>query len=243
MKRSLRKIGRKLRRYVGVTPENEFGRDPFWDMQQFVPSDASPLILDVGGHIGDSIKLFKAAFPLSIIHSFEPNHESFGKLIENTPADDGTVRWNFALGASPGKKTLFQNESTGMSSFLELGEFGWGKIENESLVELRTIDSFVAEQRIARIDILKSDTQGYELEVLKGAEQALRANRVGLIYLELIFSPMYKGLPPVHQLFEYLNARNFELVSIYRIQHQRNVADWADALFVNKRYFLKSDSV
>ena len=240
MKRSLRKIGRKVRRYLGVTSGKEFGRDPFWDMQRFVPNDSRPLILDVGGHIGDSIQLFKEAFPFSVIHSFEPNPETFKKLKANSATGAGISRWNFALGASAGKETLFQNESTGMSSFLELGEFGWGKIENETIVEVRTIDSFLAEHGIARIDILKSDTQGYELEVLKGAEQALRANRVGLIYLELIFSPMYKSLPPVHQLFEHLIARNFELVSIYRMQYQRNVADWADALFVNKRYFQKS---
>jgi hypothetical protein len=105
-----------------------------------------------------------------------------------------------------------------------------------SIVDVMTLDSFLAGQGIERVDILKSDTQGYELEILKGAENALRNNRIGLIYLELIFSPMYEGLPPLHEIFRHLAERNFSIVSIYEMQHQRNLADWADALFVNREY-------
>lgn len=238
LKRSFRKFGR----YFGFDRSAEFGHCPFSDMKSFVPGDASPLIIDVGGHIGDSISLFKQAFPSSIIHSFEPSPESFQKLGENTASQCQIFRWNYALGATTGKKTLLQNESSGMSSFLQLGEFGWGRIEKESTVEVTTLDSFLAENGIEQVDILKSDTQGYELEVLKGAEQALRDTRIGLIYLELIFSPMYKGLPPFHQILQHLAERNFALVSIYGMQYQRNVADWADALFVNKQYFGKRAS-
>ncbi len=237
LRRSLHKFGRTLGRHFWSGQSAEFGRCAFSDMKRFVPSGISPLIIDVGGHIGDSICLFKQAFPSSIIHSFEPSPDSFEKLRQNTARYTEIFRWNYALGATAGKKTLLQNESSGMSSFLELGEFGWGSIEKKSLVDVRTLDSFLAENRVERVDILKSDTQGYELEVLKGAEQALRDNRIGLIYLELIFSPMYEGLPPFHQIFQHLAERNFMLVSIYGIQYQRKLADWADALFVNSHYF------
>jgi len=195
------------------------------------------MILDVGGHIGDSVALFKQSFPGCVIHSFEPSPKSFRKLKANTAGQPDVFIWNHAIGATPGQQALLENESTGMSSFLELSEFGWGKIVDRTVVDVTTLDSFVAANQIDRIDILKSDTQGYELEVLQGAERLLAANRIGLIYLELIFSPMYRGLPPVHQLFEYLIGRGFELVSIYGMQYQRNVADWADALFVNKSHF------
>jgi len=237
LKRSVRKFGRKLRRYFFDGQTMEFGHNAFSDMKEFLRNRKLPLILDVGGHIGDSVDLFKQAFPCGVIHSFEPSLRSFRKLKANTAGKRDVFVWNHAIGATPGKKTLLENESTGMSSFLELGEFGWGKIESQAVVDVMTLDAFVAVNQIERVDILKSDTQGYELEVLKGAEQMLRAKRVGLIYLELIFSPMYKGLPRVDQLFQHLTERGFELVSFYDIQCQRNVADWADALFVNKRYF------
>ena len=235
LKRSLRKFGR----YFGFGRSAEVGRCPFSDMKRFLSSDAAPLVIDVGGHIGDSVALFKETFPSCIIHSFEPSPESFQKLRRNSASYSQVFRWNYALGATIGKKTLLQNESSGMSSFLQLGEFGWGSIEKESTVDVTTLDSFLAENGIEQVDIMKSDTQGYELEVLKGAEQALRGNRIGMIYLELIFSPMYKGLPPFHQIFQHLAEHNFALVSIYGMQYQRNVADWADALFVNRQYFVK----
>jgi len=241
LKRMLRKFGRKLGRYFWSAQNAELGRCAFSDMKRFLPSDAAPLIIDVGGHIGDSVALFKKAFPSSMIHSFEPSPQSFEKLKQNTARDSEVFLWNCAMGAVAGKKTLLQNESSGMSSFLQLGEFGWGQIEKESIVDVTTLDSFLAGHGIERVDILKSDTQGYELEVLKGAEEALRRNRIGLIYLELIFSPMYKGQPPFHQIFQHLAACNFALVSIYGIQYQRNLADWADALFVNREYFGKRE--
>ena len=217
-------------------PSDELGRSPFADMKRFVPTSASPLILDVGGHTGGSVCRFKETFPASVIHSFEPSPERFQELKRRTSSEAGVFLWNRALGGAAGKKTLLENESSGMSSFFPLGEFGWGRIEKESIVDVMTLDSFLAGQGIERVDILKSDTQGHELEILKGAENVLRNNRIGLIYLELIFSPMYEGLPPLHEIFRHLAERNFSIVSIYEMQHQRNLADWADALFVNREY-------
>jgi FkbM family methyltransferase len=240
LKRFLRKLGRKIGRYVPSGRENEFGQSGFSDMKQFLRNCPAPVILDVGGHVGDSAALFKEAFPSSVIHSFEPSPQNFRKLKANVEGKRDVFAWNHAIGATAEKKALFENENTGMSSFFELGEFGWGKIERQVAVDVTTLDSFVALNQIDRIDILKSDTQGYELEVLQGAERMLGGNRIGLIYLELIFSPMYKGLPPVYRIFQHLTDRGFELVSIYGMHYQHNLADWADALFVNKLYFAQS---
>jgi len=209
-------------------------------MKCFVPSDVCPLILDIGANVGQSTKRFKAAFPWSIVHSFEPSPEVFRSLAKNTSRENGVFLWNCALGEYAGKKILFENTSSGMSSFLPLGEKGWGSIEKESAVDVTTIDDFLAANQVEQVDILKSDTQGYELEVLKGAEQAILGNRIGLIHLELIFSPMYEALPPFDQLFRHLIDRNFLLVSIYGLQYQKRLADWADALFVNKEYSAKT---
>ena len=59
----------------------------------------------------------------------------------------------------------------------------------------------VDDRQQALVDILKSDTQGYDFEVFKGAQQAMRDNRIGLLYFEFIFSDMYKNLPPFDEVF------------------------------------------
>jgi hypothetical protein len=119
---------------------------------------------------------------------------------------------------------------------LPLGKFGWGTITKETLVEVKTIDQFCRDEGIERIDILKSDTQGYDLEVFKGAERTIRENRIGLIYFEIIFCDMYKNLPSFSEVYDFLTGRDFLLVSFYQFHYQEQLASWTDALFVHKSY-------
>jgi FkbM family methyltransferase len=51
-------------------------------------------------------------------------------------------------------------------------------------VSVRTIDDFCAEQAIAEIDLLKIDTEGYDLQVLEGARSLLTRGRVRFVYSE-----------------------------------------------------------
>ncbi|EDY17259.1 methyltransferase FkbM family [Chthoniobacter flavus Ellin428] len=238
LKRAAVELAYKLG-YV-VKRKSAFGDNPFLDMKQFVPGDTKPLILDIGANIGQSVTRFKATFPSCVIHSFEPSLETFRKLSQNVSNQEGVSPWNLAVGAAVGPKTFSENTHSDMSSFLELSSTGWGKIINKSTVDMVTIDKFMEDQKIPSVDILKSDTQGYDFEVFKGAEQAMKNNKIGLIYFEFIFSEMYKHLPAFDEVFRYLIDRNFVLVSIYEFAHQNRVASWSDALFVNKEYNKKS---
>ena len=235
-KESLRRLGTDFSRRVLRRPLPEVGQSALADMQRFVPAGVRPLILDVGANTGQSVKRFRRAFPASIIHSFEPSQRIFDQLKTKLTEYDDAFAWNCALGASVGKQTFLENVHSDMSSFLELSQTGWGKIVKESTVEVTTVDQFLADHQLGRVDILKSDTQGYDFEVIKGAEQTMRRNGVGLLYFEFIFSEMYKNLPRFDEVFRHLTDRNFLLVSIYEMRHQNNVASWADALFVNREY-------
>jgi hypothetical protein len=132
--------------------------------------------------------------------------------------------------------TLLENTNSTMSSFLPLSKFGWGNIKQETIVEVKTVDQFCQEKNIERIDILKSDTQGFELEVFKGAEHTIKANKIGLICFEIIFSDMYKELPSFAQVCDFLESRDFLLVSFYKFSYQEDLASYTDALFINKSY-------
>jgi FkbM family methyltransferase len=236
-KQAIRKLGADFGTHVLRRRPPEVGQSALADMKRFVPADARPLILDVGANTGQSVKRFRKAFPSPIIHSFEPSQRVFDQLKTNVAGKEGVFAWNCALGASVGKQTFLENTHSDMSSFLPLSKTGWGKIVQESTVDVTTVDQFLADQQIERVDILKSDTQGYDFEVIQGAEQTIRRNAVGLLYFEFIFSEMYKNLPRFDVVFRHLTDRGFLLVSIYEMRHQNNVASWADALFVNKEYW------
>jgi FkbM family methyltransferase len=212
----------------------------FSDMKCFVPPDGRALILDVGANVGQSARKFKQVFPLSIVHCFEPSRDTFGQLKQNIAGEKGVFAWECALGSTVGKKSFIENTDSDMSSFLQLSKTGWGEVKKHETVDVTTVDRFLSDHAIASVDILKSDTQGYDFEVFKGAEQAMRENRIGLIYFEFIFSEMYRDLPQFDEVYRFLVDRGFLLVSIYDFHRRNNLADWADMLFVNREYHRRS---
>ena len=235
MKELIRALATKLG--YDVRSRASLGIDPFADMRRFVPAGKDPLILDIGANVGQSIARFRKVFPTATIHSFEPGPDTFQTLSKNVTTDERVSVWNCAVGATAGKQAFQENTNPDMSSFLSLSSTGWGEVNRQSLVEVTTVDAFLESNRLAHVDILKSDTQGYELEIFKGAEQAIRSNRIGLVYFEFIFSDMYKHLPSFDEVFRHLVDRNFSLVALYDFHHQNRLASFADVLFVNREYY------
>jgi FkbM family methyltransferase len=235
MNRKIRRIIRKFGYDLVPLDTGQIGQDPLKDMAKFVHND-HPLIFDVGANLGQSIQKFRSQFPNCIIHSFEPSPTTFATLRERAGKLGDTHLWNCALGSVSGQMTFLENSHSDMSSFLPLSEFGWGEVTKETSVEVKTLDQFCRDENIEQIDILKSDTQGFDFEVFKGAESTIRAKKIGLIYFEIIFSDMYKDLPSFGQVYDFLTRRDFLLVSFYEFHYQKQLASWTDALFVQKSY-------
>jgi FkbM family methyltransferase len=237
---ALSTLNQKIRRIMNrfgcdIIRLNEIGHDPLTDFRLFFHND-QPLIFDVGANVGQTVSKLHTTFPRCKIHSFEPSPTTFATLKQEVSQLNNVYLHNCALGAASGQQTFLENNNSDMSSFLLLGKFGWGEIIQETVVEVNTVDTVCDQYDIQKIDLLKSDTQGFDFEVFKGAEQSICANKIGLIYFEVIFSDMYKGLPSFGTIYDYLIERNFSLVSFYKFYYQEQLASWTDVLFVHKSY-------
>jgi hypothetical protein len=84
-------------------------------------------------------------------------------------------------------------------------------------VQVATIDEFCRVNRIGRIDALKIDTQGTELEVLRGAAGMLSEGRIRVIYTEMIVVPSYKGQSKPHELMGFLDGLGYGLLGLYNL--------------------------
>lgn len=201
-----------------------------------------PVVFDVGANTGQSVANFRRLLPDSTLHSFEPGHKAFRELTSSSRGLRNVHLVNAAVGSAPGRLTLIENEFTDMSSFLRPSTAAWGTVVAETEVEVITVDSYCADHGIDRIDLLKIDTQGYELEVLRGADGMLAAGDVGLIYLEVTFIDMYEGLPPFDVLYRFLLDRDFRLVALYNFHmHWTRIAGWCDALFAHEFFYKPRD--
>lgn len=231
----IRKFGIDVIRYKGYSP----GRFHLLDMAKYVQSD-QPVIFDVGANIGQSIASFQTEFPRATVHSFEPSPQTFEKLRQNTKNNNNVKLWNIALGSKVEQKPFLENSNSDMSSFLQIGEFGWGRIQKTTLVPVSTIDQFCFDQNIDYIDICKIDTQGFDFEVIKGAEKTISYNKLGLLYFEIIFSEQYEGLPKVAEIFDFLFSNEFKLITLYPFSYQKGLASWTNGLFIHKSYLPNS---
>ena len=236
----IRRTIRDLARYCGVEISrylpNEMGRNPFSDMQRFLTDCEKPVIFDVGANVGQSVSLLKGAFPSSCVHSFEPSPTTFQILSNNCRDVPSFHAWNYGVGSQNTTLSFLESERSDMSSFLAPSKFAGCNVEKVTDVPVITLDAFSEKNQVDYIHVLKSDTQGFDFEVFKGASRLMQENKIRLIYFEFIFSDMYKGLPKFHDVFCYLSENNFDLVSFYEPHFQGDLVGWTDALLVNRKF-------
>ncbi len=212
------------------------GVDPFRDMEKLLSGNERPVVLDVGANEGQSVKAFKDVSPRCEIHSFEPSPSTHEKLVRRVNAYPDVFPNNLGVGSSCGMMRFLENQRSTMSSFLEPDEACLGEIVNELPVEVITLDSYCERKSVRYVNILKTDTQGYDFEVLKGARSLMVKNRIQMIFTEVIFSKMYRDLPDFDEVYRFLLDNNFKLVSFYSFYYFDNLASWSDALFLNPKF-------
>jgi FkbM family methyltransferase len=177
--------------------------------------------------------------PDATIQSFEPSPATFAKLKENHAKmrwRDVQI-WNSGVGSEDSTLMLLEHEQSVMSSFLKPGALLGGSLVGSVVVPVVTLDSFVAAQHIPFVHVLKSDTQGFESEVFKGANGLFRENRVGMLLFEAIVSEQYEGIAPFHTVLRYLMERDFRIVALYNQRFQRGLLSWFDVLMVNAQFY------
>jgi FkbM family methyltransferase len=228
-KRLKNRIRKTFRRGLDILRHgwDQMGIDPFLDMQRLLQGHKNPVIFDVGANIGQSVDRFKGLFPTCHMHSFEPSPSTFQKLQTFCAPVPDVQTWNLGIGSVNSTLTFSENDHSHMSSFLQPSEMAWGRIVKST--EIPVVIDF--------IHLLKSDTQGYDFEVFKGAKQLMTDNRIGLVYFEFIFSDMYKNLPSFDDVYRYLIDNNFSLVSFYTPNFQRELVSWTDVLFINREFY------
>ena len=228
---------RSLIRHMGYDIHRfGMGQDAYFDIKGIIGSNSSPITFDVGANVGQTIDALRSLFPSPTIHAFEPDQTAFDSLLR-THSKIPCVHLNrLALGSKHGKQQFFENSSSDMSSFLALGPQGWGQIRNQREIEVSTVDRHCSQHGIPFIDLLKSDTQGFDLEVIKGAQGLFNARKVRLLYLELTFQKLYHGIPPMDEMYRFICDQGFELISFYKFSYRNGRAGWTDALFIQPQF-------
>jgi FkbM family methyltransferase len=132
------------------------------------------------------------------------------------------------LGASNGREVEFVEMETGSSVFEESSPYDRRKV----FKQLITLDTVLEKHpEFQQAQALKLDTQGYELEVLKGATRLLQTSDVVLLEVSLV--PINKGVPPFSEVVSFMNSRGLKLFDFCsQIRRKDGVLWQTDLLFV-----------
>ena len=154
-------------------------------------SDNHPLIFDVGADLGSSCERYSKLFTKPILHAFEPRSDQF-EIMKNKFNDRKNIYLNnIAIGGKIEIKKFNEIKGGGRSSFYKSTV---DDLSNQIQIDVKviTIDEYVNKNNIKKINLLKIDTQGYEDEVLKGAQETLKLNKIDIIETELILGNTYE---------------------------------------------------
>jgi FkbM family methyltransferase len=134
--------------------------------------EAEDVVLDAGSWIGD-FAAYASAKGASAVYAFEPAEGLYGYLTQTAELNKNIYAIKKGLGNINTTTGIFQKDTdnTGASKIVNEQR----AIENgEQYIEITTIDTFVEEKKLARVDFIKADIEGSERYMLEGARGTLK---------------------------------------------------------------------
>ncbi|MDQ3607099.1 MAG: FkbM family methyltransferase [Gemmatimonadota bacterium] len=216
--------------------EAPFGIDLDLDLLRFREWADDEVIFDVGANEGSISHRLSRNFPAQQIYAFEPVRETFARLSTHTATLPNVHCFNFALGPESGTAEIRLHRKSDWNTLRSDVQHPGYEGEGSESIEVRTIDEFLAEQKIDRIHFLKIDTEGYDLEVLKGGERALSQGRIGIIQVEAGFDQDEGKFVPLGTFRTFLSSRDYLLFGLYHQAARDGRLRRCDAVFVHRNF-------
>lgn len=189
------------------------------------------LVLDIGAYEGNWATSFSTIFPEAKILMLE-GQKSKKDILQQKSVANKQLEFRIALLGSAEQEVEFNIYETASSVLKEDNETG-AKVEIRTLT---TLDQLTINTPFAQPDFIKIDTQGYELEILKGAEKTMQ--HAQFILLEVSLIDIYKGCPMVAEVMAFMQAKGFVLYDIYSLMRR----PFDKALYQSDFLFVKESS-
>lgn len=200
------------------------------------------------GARGEVRNRLTAALPHARFLGFEPDEQAHARLARHPPP--GHTYYQMAAGGREEARTLYLTREPACSSLLKPNAGFFGQFtdcaQQIEVLEQRTVETvslniFLPGVGVTSCDFLELDTQGTELEILKGADRFLATSIVGL-QTEVEFSPIYEDQPLFATVDEYLRGFGFMLFDLSRNRYRRAAMPrdlvtrgqllWGDAVYL-----------
>ena len=189
-------------------------------------------IYDIGAYKGKWSKfLNETSLKKKNFYLFEANEEHEPSLRK--------LKFKYYIGVLSDKKkevNFFSKAHLGDSYFFEQTNFYEKDIKPKVKIT-NTLDEIIGEKNFPLPDFIKIDTQGSELDILKGGKKT--TNNCSLIYLECPIIEYNLGSPNLSQYIQYLESIDFIPYDICETHYIDKVLVQIDILFIKKSIIKK----
>jgi len=197
-------------------------------LQLLKPLNSSMIsVIDVGAHRGETLSSLAQMWPDVFTYvGLEPNPDSFADF----EAVAGTLRADarqimclpYAAGPQDGATRFRMTKASAVSGILpavngllERVPSGDHELIREIDVEIVTIGSLIKRFAFAPLDLLKIDTEGYDLEVLHGAQALLASQAIDVVLTEAFFVPYRVGQAYFWDIASFMRDVGYHFVNLY----------------------------
>lgn len=200
--------------YIRKSKGLSYGIDLFTDISRLGVTNMNH-IFDVGAHRGETSVALSMMYPESAIYAFEPVIENYAVLEANVQKFKNVNCLNLAVGETCESQIIELRSDSQTHSLKHVLSADDANLLGYKSVDVTTVDSMMLEKRIERISLLKIDTEGYEMSVLKGAKDALGEGKIDLIYLEASVLPSDSAHSSLLEIRDFLGKFGYSLTAIY----------------------------
>lgn len=232
LKRALKQAG------LFVSRTSRFGIDANHDIHHLAEKWGVPIsvFVDVGANTGDTAVKAREDFPQAKIYSFEPHPETFAQLNARIRDLKNIETVNLALSDRKGNTELYVYDRSLINSLVPDATFAVLHNEEARTIEVPrdTLGNFCSENGIDEISVLKIDTEGYDLVVLKGAVDLLSRQCIHFIFVEFNHLQRRPGVT---------GGSLFEIDSFLAPFGYRFIASYNDYIETNAELFSVSNAL
>jgi len=169
------------------------------------PKSGGITYIDVGANIGDSILAINPRKEDKII-GIEPNPKFEKYLRKNLKGLDNVIIENVICSSISQKENMKILEKNGTASVIE--------DKDSNLVVKDTLDNIVKRNNIEKIDLLKTDTDGHDFEVLRGATELIKKDMPTILF-ECDSFGNKNYVDDVLELFDFLLKCGYKSIIMY----------------------------
>ncbi len=221
------------------------GINPFIDIQFKFKDYSFTLFFDIGANTGQTVKDIRKVFPKTAIWSFEPVEKTF-KILQVNTVNQKVNCFQIGFGSQDMETEILisnDNSVSEMNSIFNVGIKNINSLEKE-IIQIKKLDTFCINHSINKIDYVKIDTEGYDLEVLKGSYELLKNQSISFVEVEVSMNPENTYHVKFEKIKEYMESFDYRVFGIYDQTQEwptkTPILRRVNALFISKTIYDKN---